>query len=319
MLFDVYSHDAVAGAFTGRSRVLMLLNGRVAVVTGGGRGIGREIALCLAREGADVVVDDVGSSLDGRDSEGDPAAAVAREIRESGRKAVSTNESVSDFEGARRIVDAAKAEFGRLDIVVNNAGNLRNSPLSEMSEEDFDSVIAVHLKGTFNVGHHAAGVMKRQGYGRIINMTSGGGLRGNTGHTNYGAAKAGVMGMTFVWALELAGHGITVNALAPQGETRMTERMFEQRGVRGRPALHASHNAALVAYLASERSGHVSGQVFGRAGFGYTIFQTPRPVAMMWRGGGWTPEQVANHFDEVLGMHLQPVGIGGVRLDKRGG
>jgi NAD(P)-dependent dehydrogenase (short-subunit alcohol dehydrogenase family) len=164
---------------------------------------------------------------------------------------VAINESVSDFEGAGRIVETATREFGRLDILVNNAGNLRNAPLLEMSETDFDSVLAVHLKGTFNMTRHAAIVMAERGYGRIINMTSGGGLRGNVGHTNYGAAKAGVMGMTFVWALELAPHGITVNALAPQGETRMTHDMFDRRGILGRPALDPALNAPLVAYLAT--------------------------------------------------------------------
>jgi NAD(P)-dependent dehydrogenase (short-subunit alcohol dehydrogenase family) len=295
----------------------MLLSGRVAVVTGGGRGIGREISLCLAAEGAAVVVDDVGSSLDGRGPKGDPAAEVADEIGRRGGRAVATNESVSDFSSAARIVETAIREFGGLDILVNNAGNLRNAILLEMTEEDFDSVVAVHLKGTFNVTRHAATVMAGQGYGRIVNMTSSGGLRGNVGHTNYGAAKAGVMGMTFVWALELAQYGITVNALAPQGQTRMTRRMFERRGMLGRPALDPALNAPLVAYLASERSGHVSGQIFGRSGFGFTLFQTPRPIAMMWQRGGWTSEQLADNFDEVLGVHLQPVGMAGTRLDTR--
>jgi NAD(P)-dependent dehydrogenase (short-subunit alcohol dehydrogenase family) len=175
--------------------------------------------------------------------------------------------------------------------------------------------VDVHLKGTFNVTRHAVEVMKDRGYGRVINMTSGGGLRGNIGHTNYGAAKAGVMTLTFVWALELARDGITVNALAPQGETRMTRQMFDQRGMAGRPALHAKHNAPLVAFLASERAAHVSGQIFGRSGFSYTIFQGPSPIGMMWQQGGWTPDEVADRFDELLGAHLQPVGLAGARLD----
>jgi NAD(P)-dependent dehydrogenase (short-subunit alcohol dehydrogenase family) len=293
----------------------MLLSGRVAVVTGGGRGIGKEIALCLAREGASLVVDDLGSSLDGRNPEGNPADDVVSIIETAGGKAIASSESVTDFEGAHRMVRAAVDEFGRLDILVNSAGNLRNGRLLDMSEEDFDAVVDVHLKGTFNVSRHAAVVMKEQGYGRIVNMTSGGGLRGNIGHTNYGAAKAGVMALTFVWALELARYGITVNALAPQGETRMTERMFDQLGVAGRPALNARHNAPLVAFLASERAGHVSGQIFGRSGFSYTIFQGPVPIAKMWQRGGWTPDQVADRFDEVLGGHLQPVGLARSRLD----
>jgi NAD(P)-dependent dehydrogenase (short-subunit alcohol dehydrogenase family) len=297
----------------------MLLSGRVAVVTGGGRGIGKEIALCLAAEGAAVVVDDLGSSLDGRSDAGHPATEVAAEIGRRGGRAIATNESVSEFKSAERIVEIAMREFGRLDILVNNAGNLRNATLLDMSEDDFDSVVAVHLKGTFNMAHHAAAVMADQGYGRIVNMTSGGGLRGNIGHTNYGAAKAGVMGMTFVWALELAQYGITVNALAPQGQTRMTRQMFERRGILGRPALDPALNAPLVAYLASERAWRVNGQIFGRSGFGLTLFQTPRPVAMMWQHGGWTPEQIADHFDEVLGAHLQPVGMTGIRFDQRPG
>jgi len=295
----------------------MLLEGRVAIVTGAGRGIGREVALCFARQGAAVMVDDLGSTLEGQGSTEDLAAEVASEIRDGGGRAASTNESVCDFDGARRVVERARRDFGRVDILVNCAGNLRNNRLLDMSEEDFDAVVAVHLKGSFNLGRHAAEVMAEQRYGRIINITSGGGLQGNIGHTNYGAAKAGVMGLTFVWALELAEFGITVNAVAPQGETRMTAKMFERRGVLGRPALHASHNGALIAYLASDRSSHVSGQIFGRAGFGYTLFQTPRPTAMMWRRGGWTPTQVARQFDEILGLHLQPVGIGRQSLDTR--
>lgn len=295
----------------------MLLDERVAVVTGSGRGIGRAIALCLAGEGAAVVVDDAGASLDGRDAEGDPAGAVSAEIRAAGGCAVATRESVADFDGARRIVQTATDEFGRLDVIVNNAGNLRNGPLVGLSEEDFDAVVGVHLKGTFNVARHAVPVMRRQEYGRIINITSGAGLQGNPGHTSYGAAKAGVMGLTFVWALELAPFGITVNALAPQGETRMTARSLGRQGRKGRPAMDPSLNAPLVAYLASERAGHVNGQIFGRAGFAYSVFQTPRPVATMWRPGPWTPARIASHFDASLGPHLQPVGRAALRFDRR--
>jgi NAD(P)-dependent dehydrogenase (short-subunit alcohol dehydrogenase family) len=288
----------------------MLLSGRVAIVTGAGRGIGREFALCFAREGAAVVVDDAGSSLDGRDPEGDPAAAVCAEIKDAGGKAIATTESVADFAGAGRIVETALQEFGRVDILVNNAGILRNKPLLDMSEEDFDAVVDVHLKGTFNVTRHAAPIMKERGYGRIINISSGRGLQGGRGHTSYGAAKSGIMGLTFVWALELAQYGITVNALAPLGKTRMVTRKTG-------PAAHLALNAPLVAYLASERAAHVSGQIFGRQGFGFTIYQTPRPIATMWKRGGWTPEEVANNFDFVLGKNTQPVGLNGHRFSKR--
>src|SRR5690348_16036309 len=200
----------------------MLLEGRAAIVTGSGRGIGRELALCLAREGAKVVVNDVGVSLDGRGTEEDPAAQVCKEIEALGGEAVPSYDSVSDFEGAAHIVQTAVDAFGTVDILVNNAGIVRDKSLLKMEEADFDAVVAVHMKGTFNCTRHAAPVMKEKGYGPIVNITSSAGLRGNFGQTNYGAAKAGIMGMTFVWALELGRYGITANALAPAGVTRMT-------------------------------------------------------------------------------------------------
>jgi NAD(P)-dependent dehydrogenase (short-subunit alcohol dehydrogenase family) len=286
-----------------------LLDGRVALVTGAGRGIGREFALCLAREGAAVVVNDVGVSLDGRGQDGDPAAEVCKHIEAEGGRAVPAYESVADFDGARRNVEVALEEFGALDILVNNAGIIRDRTLLKMEEADFDAVVAVHLKGTFNMTRNAAPGMRERGYGRIVNITSSAGLRGNVGQTNYGAAKAGIMGMTFVWALELGRYGVTVNAMAPAGTTRMTMGLYERSGATPPPDQDPALNAPLVAYLASERAGHVNGQIFGRTGYGFTLFQTPRQVAAMWQPGGWTPGQVADHFDEVLGQHLQPVGM----------
>ena len=194
-----------------------LLDGRVAIVTGSGRGIGREFALCLAREGAKVVVNDVGVSLDGRGTDEDPAAQVCKEIEALGGEAVPSYDSVSEFDAAARIVQTAVDAFGTVDILVNNAGIVRDKSLLKMEESDFDAVIAVHLKGTFNCTRHAAAIMKDKGYGRIVNITSSAGLRGNFGQTNYGAAKAGIMGMTFVWSLELGKYGVTVNAVAPAG------------------------------------------------------------------------------------------------------
>jgi len=287
-----------------------LLDGRVALVTGAGRGIGRAFALCLAAEGAAVVVNDVGASLDGRSEEGDPATEVVREIEAAGGRAVAAHGSVSDFDAAGTMVAAAVEAFGTIDIVVNNAGIIRDKTLVKMEEADFDAVIAVHLKGTFNVTRHAAPRMVEQGYGRIVNVSSSAGLRGNFGQTNYGAAKAGIMGMTFVWALELGRHGVTVNAIAPSGVTRMTASLYERTGEE--PPEHAdpTHNAPLVAFLASERAAHVNGQIFGRTGYSYTLFQTPRPIATMFQAGGWTPTEVADQFDASLGAHLQSVGMG---------
>src|SRR4051812_4209114 len=284
-----------------------LLDGRVAVVTGSGRGIGREFALSLASEGASVVVNDVGVSLDGRGTDEDPAAQTCNDIEAAGGHAVPSYDSVSDFEAAGRIIATAVDTFGTIDILVNNAGIIRDRSLLKMTEDDYDAGIAVHQKGTFHCARHAAPIMKEKGYGRIINITSSAGLRGNFGQSNYGAAKAALMGMTFVWAVELGKYGITVNAMAPAGFTRMTEGLYQ--GAEPPPDQNPALNAPLVAFLASEEASYVNGQVLGRTGFAYTMFQTPRQVAAMWKDGGWTPAEVAEKFHDVLGQHLQPVGM----------
>ena len=284
-----------------------ILDGKVAVVTGAGRGIGREIASCPAGEGARVVVNDIGTGLDGSGTAQDPAAETCERIAEAGGEAVADYESVSDFDAAGRIVNHAVTAFGSIDILVNNAGIVRDRTLLKMSESDYDAVVAVHQKGTFNCTRHAAEHMREAGYGRIINITSSAGLRGNFGQTNYGAAKAAIMGMTFVWALELGRYGITVNAVAPAGLTRMTENLFG--GAEVPPDQDPALNAPLVAFLASEQASYVNGQVLGRTGYAYTIFQTPRQVAGMWKDGGWNAAELTAHFHEVLGQHLQPVGM----------
>jgi NAD(P)-dependent dehydrogenase (short-subunit alcohol dehydrogenase family) len=286
-----------------------LLDGRVAVVTGSGRGIGRAFALAMARAGARVVVNDVGATLDGVGTGEDPASQVCAEIDALGGQAIASHDSVTDFDGAARIVGSAIDAFGQLDILVNNAGIVRDRTLTKMTEEDFDAVLAVHLKGSFNCARHAAAVMKDAGYGRIVNITSSAGLRGNFGQTNYGAAKAALMGLTFIWALELGRAGITVNAVAPAGATRMTAALFERSGAAPPPEQDPALNAPLVVFLASERAAHVNGQILGRTDFAYTLFQHPKQIAFMWRDGGWTPELVAEHFDQVLGQHLQTVGM----------
>jgi NAD(P)-dependent dehydrogenase (short-subunit alcohol dehydrogenase family) len=284
-----------------------ILEGRVAVVTGSGRGLGREFALCLAGEGAKVVVCDLGVALSGEATDEDPAAQVCKEIEALGSEAVPSRESVADFEAAARIVGAAMDTWGRIDIVVNNAGIVRDHSLLKMEESEFDAVVGTHMKGTFNVVRHAAPHMKAAGFGRIVNITSSAGLRGNFGQTNYAAAKAGIMGMTFVWALELGRYGITANALAPAGVTRMTGSLAE--GDHVPPTLDPSLNAPLVAYLASEHAAHVNGQIFGRTDFSYTLFQHPKQIAWMHRDGGWDVPSVVDQFDTMLGQHLQPVGM----------
>jgi NAD(P)-dependent dehydrogenase (short-subunit alcohol dehydrogenase family) len=295
----------------------MLLQGRVAVVTGAGRGIGREFALALAREGASVVVNDIGVGLRGDETGEDPATEVCAEIEALGGRAVPAHDSVSDYDAAGRIIQTAVDTFGQIDILVNNAGIVRDRSLAKMGPDDFDAVIATHLKGTFNCTQHAVGPMKEAGYGRIINITSSAGLRGNFGQTNYAAAKAGIMGMTFVWALELGRSGITANAMAPAGATRMTANLY-QEGEEPPATLDPSLNTPIVVYLASERSAAVNGQLFGRSDWAFTLFQHPKQIAWMSREGGWDAESVADQFDVMLGQHLQPVGMvmpGGLSQD----
>ena len=297
--------------------VSMLLDGRVAVVTGAGRGIGREFALALAREGAAVVVNDIGVGLRGDDTGEDPAQAVCEEIKTLGGRAVPAHNSVADFDGAGAIIQTALESFGAIDILINNAGIVRDRTLVKMSPDDFDAVIATHLKGTFNCTRHAVVPMKDAGYGRIINITSSAGLRGNFGQTNYAAAKAGVMGMTFVWAMELGRSGITVNAMAPAGATRMTAALYAE-GEAPPASLNPALNAPIVTYLASERAAAVNGQLFGRTDWAFSLFQHPKQIAWMHRDGGWDVQTLADEFDGMLGQHLQPVGMvmpGGLSQD----
>jgi len=253
-------------------------------------------------------VNDLGGSTLGLGQDKGPADEVVDQIRATGGAAVANYSDVSTVEGGRSVVETAVGEFGGIDILVNNAGIVRDRTIVKMDESDYDAVIAVHQKGTFNTVRHAAPLMKDAGYGRIVNITSSAGLRGNFGQTNYGAAKAAIMGMTFVWALELGKYGITVNAVAPAGFTRMTEGLYA--GAEPPADQDPALNAPLIAFLASEGASYVNGQVLGRTGFAYTLFQTPRQIAAMWSEGGWTPQEVADHFHEVLGQHLQPVGMG---------
>lgn len=286
-----------------------ILDGKVAVITGSGRGIGREFALSMAGEGAKVVVNDVGVSLDGRGTGDDPAHQVCEEIKAGGGAAVPSYDSVTEFDAAERIIATAVDAFGTVDILVNNAGIVRDRSLLKMTEEDFDAVVAVHMKGAFNCTRHAAPIMKEAGYGRIINITSSAGIRGNFGQTNYGSAKAAIMGMTFIWSIELSRYGITVNAMAPAGATRMTASLFERTGTEPPPEANPALNAPLVTYLASAKAAHVNGQILGRTDFAFTVFQHPKQVAYMWRDGGWDVDGVVESFDAILGQHLAQVGM----------
>src|SRR5499425_2751435 len=198
------------------------LKGKAAVVTGAGRGIGRAVAELLAAEGAAVVVNDLGGNVDGTGAAASVADEVVAAIKARGGTAVANHDSVTDFAAAERIVDAAVREFGSIDILVNNAGILRDRMLFNMSEDDWDAVVAVHLNGSFNCMRHAAARMREQRRGRIVSMSSTSGVFGNSGQANYGAAKDGITGLTRVAARDLGKYGITVNAVCPGATTRMT-------------------------------------------------------------------------------------------------
>jgi NAD(P)-dependent dehydrogenase (short-subunit alcohol dehydrogenase family) len=292
-----------------------LLEGKVAVVTGSGRGIGRGIALALAREGAKVVVNDVGCATDGRGTDADPAAQVCKEIEALGTKAVPNYDSVAEWDSAGRIVKTALDSFGRIDVLVNNAGILRDKAFHNMEADEFDSVLKVHLYGGFNCARHAIGPMREQKYGRIVNIVSSAGLRGNFGQANYGAAKAGLMGLTFVLAVEfMKGNAegkwsLTANALAPAGMTRMVGTMPGMEGRPVPPEMNPELNGPIVAFLGSEKAGHVNGQVFGRRGYAYTLFQTPKPIASMFKDGGLTAGEIATNFDAAFEDLLNVPGI----------
>lgn len=247
---------------------------RVCIVTGAGRGIGREHALMLAGQGAHVVVNDLGGSMDGTGTaDVSPAQQVVDEIVAAGGAAVANGDDVSDFDGAKRMIDQAIEVFGRLDVVINNAGILRDRMLANMTEAEWDAVIKVHLKGTFGPAHHAAAYWRDRSKagavvdGRIINTTSVSGIYGNPGQTNYGAAKMGIAAFTFIAALELERYGVTVNAIAPGALTRMTEGLggFEPTEEQ-REAMSPRWIAPICTWLASPESAGVTGRVFEASG-----------------------------------------------------
>jgi NAD(P)-dependent dehydrogenase (short-subunit alcohol dehydrogenase family) len=251
-----------------------LLEGRVAVITGAGRGIGREHALLMASRGAKVVVNDLGGDVDGSGGDASPAQQVVDEIRSGGGEAVVNGGNVADFADAKGMIEQAVSEFGGLDILVNNAGILRDRMVFKMEESDWDAVINVHLKGTFAPTHHASVYWREQSKAgnqpdaRIINTSSPSGIYGNVGQTNYGAAKAGIAAFTVITAMELANYGVTCNAIAPAAYTRMTENLpgwgdltDEQKG-----GMDPRWIANLVTWLASPESADITGRIFDVVG-----------------------------------------------------
>lgn len=250
-----------------------LCEGRVAIVTGAGRGIGREHALSLAAHGAKVVVNDLGGNIDGSGGDLSPAEQVVQEIKGMGGEAVANGDSVSSWEGSQRLINTAVETFGDLHVLVNNAGILRDRVLVNMTEEEWDAVINVHLKGTFAPSHWAAAYWREQSKagkpvsGRIINTTSVSGIYGNPGQTNYGAAKAGIASFSIIAALELARYGVTVNAVGPVALTRMTEGLGPAPETdEEREARSPRWIAPIVTWLASDEAAGVTGRVFEASG-----------------------------------------------------
>jgi NAD(P)-dependent dehydrogenase (short-subunit alcohol dehydrogenase family) len=251
-----------------------ICDGRVAIVTGAGRGIGREHSLLLAAQGAKVVVNDLGGARDGEGADAGPAQSVVDEIVAAGGEAVANTDDISDFAGAENLVKTAVGAFGRLDVLVNNAGILRDRMLVNMTEAEWDAVIKVHLKGTFAPAHFAANYWRDQSKAghevdaRIINTTSPSGIYGNVGQANYGAAKAGIAAFTIITAKELGRYGVTVNAIAPAAITRMTEDlgMGKIEDEDTREQLSPKHIAPIVCWLASPQSAGVTGRVFDITG-----------------------------------------------------
>ena len=256
-----------------------LCEGRVAIVTGAGRGIGREHALMLAAHGAKVVVNDLGGSMDGTGKAEGPAHDVVAEIIAAGGEAVANGDDISDFAGAKSLVDQAVSEFGQLDVLINNAGILRDRMLVNMTEAEWDAVIKVHLKGTFAPAHHAANHWRERSKageediaGRIINTSSPSGIYGNIGQANYGAAKAGIASFTIITAMELARYGVTVNAIAPAALTRMTENLgMGQAPEEMKEKLSPRWIAPIVTWLASRESSDVTGRVFDVTGMALSV------------------------------------------------
>src|SRR3954468_19969720 len=257
------------------SRMTALCEGRVVVVTGAGRGIGREEALEFAREGARVVVNDVGVARDGSGEDATPAQEVVDEITALGGKAVANYDDISDFDGAKRLIAQAIDTFGTLDVLVNNAGILRDRMLVNMSIDEWDAVIKVHLRGTFATAHHAANYWRERSKAgepvdaRLINTSSSSGIYGNVGQTNYGAAKAGIAAFTVIAAMELERYGVMVNAIAPAALTRMTEDLVRWQGEDDEAQWDPrdpSNVAPLVAWLGSKESRGITGRVFNVKG-----------------------------------------------------
>lgn len=288
------------------------LQGKVVVVTGAGRGIGREIALLCARQGAAVVVNDVGASTDGRSLESGPGDEVVKSIREAGGKAILNSASVADAEGAQSIVTDAVKEFGGIHGVVNNAGILRDKMFYRMDPQDWRAVLDVHLNGAFAVSRAAAPYFQEQGSGAFVHMTSTAGLVGAIGQSNYAAAKLGIVGLSNSIAHDMAKFGVRSNCVAPFAWSRMIATLpattpEEIQRVERMKSMSADKVAPIVAALLSDAAADVTGQIFGVRKNEIFLFSQPRPVKTMHRSEGWSPASIADELLPAMRPLLQPL------------
>jgi NAD(P)-dependent dehydrogenase (short-subunit alcohol dehydrogenase family) len=290
----------------------LCLEGKVMLVTGAGRGIGREIARLAAAQGAAVVVNDLGGSTDGEGADVGPAEAVVGEIRAAGGRAVANPDSVADPAGAARIVKAALDHFGRIDCVVNNAGILRDRIFHRMSQVDWELVIDVHLKGSFNVARAAANHFREQQSGSFVHLTSTSGLVGNFGQANYAAAKMGIVGLSKSIALDMARFNVRSNCVSPFAWSRLigtipTQTSEEQARVERVKTMTAEKIAPLAVFLASDLAKDVTGQIFAVRKNEIFLMSQPRPLRSMQRGDGWTPQTLAEHMLPAMKASFYPL------------
>ena len=290
-----------------------MMDGKAVLVTGAGRGVGRGIALAMAAEGAAVVVNDLGVAISGEGGDdASPAEQVVEKIRAAGGRAVANHDSVSDWLGAGAMVKAAVDGFGRIDAVVNNAGNLRDVYFHKMSPEDFRAVVDVHLQGSFNTSRAAAPFFKEQEGGAYVHMTSTSGLIGNFGQANYSAAKLGIVGLSKSIALDMQRFKVRSNAVAPFAWTRMIDSIpitspEQQKRVDGLKKLDADKIAPLVVALCSDGGANVTGQIFAVRNNEISLFSQPRPIRTAHTAEGWTPETVAERVFDQFANDFYPL------------
>ena len=289
-----------------------MLDGKVVIVTGSGRGIGRDIARLMAAHGAKVVVNDPGVSASGEGRDEGPAAQVVDEIRRAGGTAVANTDSVAEWESANRIVKAAVDAFGTVHAVVNNAGILRDRIFHNMSVDEWKAVIDVHLNGSFYVARAAAAIFRSEERGAYVHMTSTSGLIGNFGQANYAAAKLGIVGLSKSIALDMARYGVRSNCIAPFAWSRLigtipSDTPEQQARLARMQAMETARIAPLAVYLCSEQAAKVSGQVFAVRANEIFLMSQSRPVRSVHRGEGWTPESVANHAIPAMERSFYPL------------